>query len=154
MAIPAKVLAEDPPETVSVLSLKLPLNKLLTVAPEGLAVSSFTATNVALPEATGASLTAVIDVPKDTVAAEIAVVPPFEETFTPVAPDVTVVLESINLTVNDGAVPFQLAAGKKRNLSLAPTPSVKALLSDTVPIVVQVLPSVVYCQFPLLVSAV
>ena len=94
------------------------------------------------------------EVPKETVAAEMAVVPPFVDTFTPVALDVTVVLESINLTVNEGAVPFQFAAGKKRNLSLEPTPSVKALLSDTVPIVVQVLPSVVYCQLPLVRSAV
>ena len=84
MAIPAKVFAEDPPETVSVLSLKLLLNKELTVAPEGV-LSSFTEVNVALPEATGASLTAVIVILALSVLMENADVPPFVVVSTLVA---------------------------------------------------------------------
>ena len=59
MAIPANVFAVDPPTIWSVASEKLPPNRALTVAPAGDVASSSTATNVALPEATGASFTAV-----------------------------------------------------------------------------------------------
>ena len=60
IATPASVFAVEPLVTVSVTSLKLPLNRLVTVAPAGEAVSSFTGVSVELPLATGASLTASI----------------------------------------------------------------------------------------------
>ena len=59
IAIPASVLALEPPVTWSVASLKLLVNKLDTVLPVGLVESSLTLANVATPLATGASLTAV-----------------------------------------------------------------------------------------------
>jgi hypothetical protein len=59
IATPARVLAEDPPVTVSVVSLKFPPNKSLTVEVVGLATSSASVASVALPLATGASFTAV-----------------------------------------------------------------------------------------------
>ncbi len=55
---PMRVLAEEPPETVSVVSEKLAPKRVETVAPEGLLVSSLMAFSVAEPEATGASLAA------------------------------------------------------------------------------------------------
>jgi hypothetical protein len=55
---------------VSVVSEKRPEKRLVTVSPAGLAVSSLTARRVELPEATGASLTAVMLVPSATVAEE------------------------------------------------------------------------------------
>ena len=66
IAIPASVLAVEPLVTVSVTSLKLPVNRLVTVAPAGEAVSSFTAVSVELPLATGASFTATMVVPRVT----------------------------------------------------------------------------------------
>ena len=58
MAIPAKVLALDPPATVSVLSSKLAATKLLTLAPGGSVLSSSMALKVALLMlTTGASFT-------------------------------------------------------------------------------------------------
>ena len=60
MAIPARVWAVDPPVTESVASLKLPLKREETVAPDGFVVSSLTALRLAEPVATGASLTALI----------------------------------------------------------------------------------------------
>ena len=57
--MPAKLLALLPLLMASVLSLKLLLNTLLTVSPSGVVVSSSMAVSVALPLATGASLTAV-----------------------------------------------------------------------------------------------
>ena len=62
IATPAKVLAELPPVTASLASLKLAPNKLVTDAPAGLAVSSLTGVKVttSLPATTvGASLTTV-----------------------------------------------------------------------------------------------
>ena len=57
--MPASVLADDPP-LVSVASLKLAVNRLLTVAPLGPAVSSATDARVAVAlKSVGASLTAV-----------------------------------------------------------------------------------------------
>ena len=47
----------EPPVTASAESLKLPVNSVLTLAPDGAAVSSATPARVALPEPTGASLT-------------------------------------------------------------------------------------------------
>src|SRR5262245_63750335 len=58
IAMPANVFAKEPPGTLSAASEKLPLNSELTVAPGGLPVSSATDASVALPVATGASLTA------------------------------------------------------------------------------------------------
>ena len=68
--------------TWSVASEKLPLNSELTVAPAGDAVSSLIAASVALPEATGASLTAVTVTSMTSVALEKAVVPPLLEVST------------------------------------------------------------------------
>ena len=70
------MLALDPLVTVSVESLKLLANSVDTVAPDGLAVSSFTAVSVAEPLATGASFTAVMVVVIEAVAEEIDVEPP------------------------------------------------------------------------------
>ena len=56
MAIPVKVLADDPPETVSVESEKLLEKRLETVEPAGEVLSSSIAASVAEPLATGASL--------------------------------------------------------------------------------------------------
>ena len=56
--MPARVFAVEPLAMVSVLSLKLPLNRLLTVEPAGANASSFTAESVDIPDATGASFTA------------------------------------------------------------------------------------------------
>ena len=56
--MPARVFAMEPLAMVSVLSLKLPLNKVLTVEPAGADASSFTAASVDVPDATGASFTA------------------------------------------------------------------------------------------------
>ena len=71
-ATPTSVLALEPPVpavTASVESLKFPENRVLTVAPaiEAAAVSSVMEANVALPDATGASFTAVTLVVNDTV---------------------------------------------------------------------------------------
>ena len=74
--MPAKVLALEPPLTWSVASEKLPLNSEVTVAPAGVAASSLIAASVALPDATGASFTAVMVSESATVADEICVVPP------------------------------------------------------------------------------
>ena len=70
MTTPRRELAEEPPETVSVESEKLPEKRVETVEPAGLAVSSLTAVRVAEPEATGASWTALMEVPRETVAEE------------------------------------------------------------------------------------
>jgi uncharacterized membrane protein YhaH (DUF805 family) len=60
MTTPAKVLALLPLVTASAVSLKRLENKAEIKAPAGLVVSSATAANVAEPEATGASFTAVM----------------------------------------------------------------------------------------------
>ena len=85
------MLADDPPVTASVLSLKLEANKVLTKDPAGFDASSLTAVNEAAPVANGASFTAV------TVIESVAVT---------VAP-----LLSETVYVISGKVPFQLAAG-------------------------------------------
>ena len=70
-ATPARVLAEEPPDTVSVTSLKLLLlpKSVLTVATVGLAASSRSAARLALLLATGASFTAVTLWPSTTLVA-------------------------------------------------------------------------------------
>ena len=78
IATPANALAEEPPVTWSLASLKVPLKSDDTVAPAGLTVSSATESSVTLAAvAVGASLTALTasDAP-DKLAAK-AVVPPF-----------------------------------------------------------------------------
>ena len=52
-------MADEPPDTVSVASLKLPANSVLIVETVGLAASSRSVVRLALPLATGASFTAV-----------------------------------------------------------------------------------------------
>ena len=83
-------MAEEPPVTWSVASEKLPLNRVLTAAPAGLAVSSLIAASVALPEATGASLTSLTTREAVSVAVENAVWPPLAEVSAsaPLLPDV------------------------------------------------------------------
>ena len=74
MTTPRRLLVEEPPETaaemVSVLSLKLLENREETGLPAGAVLSSVTAGRVVDPLATGASLTAEIEVESVTVAAE------------------------------------------------------------------------------------
>ena len=61
IAMPARLFALDPPATVSVVSLKFAENRVLTVltVTEPVAVSSASEARVALPDAIGASFTAV-----------------------------------------------------------------------------------------------
>ena len=113
MAIPAKVLALLPPLTVSALSLKLALNRPLTSVLVGVPGSSRSAAKVELPEATGASFTAVTLWLSVTVALLYPVVVPRVDTFT-VLPVVTVALLSISTTVRSGAEPLKFATGRNR----------------------------------------
>src|SRR5689334_16656642 len=110
--MPANVLADEPPTTWSVESEKLPLNSELTVAPDGDAVSSLIAASVALPDATGASFTAVTVTSITSVALENAVVPPLLEvsTLLPALPPVWSQPRMVSAEVD---VPFQLAVGAK-----------------------------------------
>ena len=114
IAIPARLLALDPPDTVSAVSLKLALKRVETVLAVGVATSSASALSVALPEAIGASFTEVTLWLSVTVAALNAVVPPLVATFT-VAAVVTAVLESISSAVIVGAGPLKFVAGEKRS---------------------------------------
>ena len=154
IAMPARLCALDPPDTVSAVSAKFALNKVDTVltVTEPEAVSSASDASVALPVAIGASFTAVTLCESTTVPVLNAVVPPLVATFT-VAAVVTVVLESISSAVIVGAAPFQLDAGRKRRLSaLFNVNEVEAAL--IVDSAVHVDPSEVYCHVPLFVSAV
>ena len=154
IAMPARLWAEDPPDTVSAVSLKLALNKVDTVltVSEPVAVSSPSEAKVALPDAIGASFTAVTLWESVTVPVLNAVVPPLVATFT-VAAVVTVVLESISSAVIVGAGPLKFDAAMNRRLSaLFNVNEVEAAL--IVDSAVHVLPSDVYCQVPLFVSAV
>ena len=154
IAMPARLFALDPPDTVSVVSLKFAENRLLTVltVTEAVAVSSASAARVALPVAIGASFTEVTLWLNVTVAALYAVVPPLVAAFT-VAAVVTVALESMSSAVIVGAGPLKFDAAM--NLRLSALFSVNeveaALIVDSA---VQVLPSEVYCQVPLAPSAV
>ena len=120
IARPPSAVAVEPPLTVSVTSeYWLAVINALTNAPAGLAVSSLIAASVADPEASGASLTAVMLVPSVTALAalEYAVVPPVaaSDRLGP-APVLTAPDESsIRRTVSCPGVPFQLAFG--RNLT-------------------------------------
>jgi len=71
------------------------------------------AASVLLPDATGASFTAVTLWLSVTVALLYAVVVPRVDTFT-VLPVVTVALLSISTTVRSGAEPLKFATGKNR----------------------------------------
>ena len=154
IAMPARLFALDPPDTVSVVSLKFAENRLLTVltVTEAVAVSSASAARVALPVAIGASFTEVTLWLNVTVAALYAVVPPLVAAFT-VAAVVTVALESMSSAVIVGAGPLKFDAAM--NLRLSALFSVNeveaALIVDSA---VQVDPSDVYCQVPFAPSAV
>ena len=154
IAMPARLFALEPPDTVSVVSLKFAENRLLTVltVTEPVAVSSASAARVALPVATGASFTEVTLWLNVTAPALNAVVPPLVATFT-VAAVVTVVLESISSAVIVGAGPLKFDAAM--NLRLSALFNVNevdaALIVDSA---VQVDPSDVYCQVPFAPSAV
>ena len=152
IAMPARLLALEPPVTVSVVSLKLALNRLLTVLAVGVAASSISAARVALPVATGASFTAVTLWESVTVPVLNAVVPPLVLTST-VAAVVTVAVESMSSAVIVGTGPLKFDAATKRRLSaLFKVNEVEAAL--IVDSAVQVLPSDVYCQVPFAPSAV
>jgi hypothetical protein len=133
------------------------VNKLDTVLPVGLVESSLTLANVATPLATGASLTAVTDVDKTTVAEEIVVVPPeLVPLVSTVVPEVIALAEdSIKRTVRVGAGPLKFAAGKNRSPSAAVSTSADAWLTEAVMLtqLVPVLPTK-YCHSPLAVSRV
>ena len=73
-------------------------------------------------------------------------------TFTE-APLLTVVDESIKVSVSAGAVPFQCAAGTNFSWSVLARLSALAVLL-IVTMVVQVVPLLEYCQLPLDASAV
>ena len=154
IAMPARLFALDPPDTVSVVSLKFAENSVLTVltVTEPKAVSSASAAKVALPLATGASFTEVTLCESVTVPELNAVVPPLVATFT-VAAVVTVALESISSAVIVGVGPLKFDAAMNLRLSaLFNVNEVEAaLIVDNAD---QVLPSEVYCQVPLFVSAV
>ena len=75
IATPARVLAEEPPDTASVVSLKFPPNKVLTVDAVGLAASSRSVVRLALPLATGASFTAVTVIATVSVSVSVPPVP-------------------------------------------------------------------------------
>ena len=154
IAMPARLFALDPPDTVSAVSAKLALNKVDTVltVTEPVAVSSASAAKVALPVAIGASFTEVTLWLNVTVPELNAVVPPLVATFT-VAAVVTVALESISSAVIVGAGPLKFDAAMNRRLSaLFNVNEVEAaLIFDNA---VQVDPSDVYCHVPLFVSAV
>ena len=116
IATPASVLAVEPLVTVSVTSLKLPVNRVVTVEPAGEAVSSFTAVSVELPLATGASFTATMVVPSVTalLLSLYLVVPPlvpavFRSTVASAAGAVED--ESTRRTVRAPGMPFQLGTG-------------------------------------------
>ena len=151
IAMPARLFADDPPNTASAVSLKFALNSVDTVLVPGLP-SSRSAASVVLPTATGASFTAVTLWFNVTVPELNAVVPPLVAAFT-VAPVVTVVLESMSSALSVGAGPLKFDAAAKRRLSVLL--SVNAL--DALLIVVsavQVDPLDVYCQVPFAASAV
>ena len=116
IAMPASEFADDPPDTVSAVSLKFALNSVDTVLAVGVATSSASGESVALPLAIGASFTEVTLWESVTVAVLNAVVPPLVLTSS-VAAVVTVALESINSAVIVGAGPLKFDAGTKRRLS-------------------------------------
>ena len=64
ITMPIKLLAVDPPLTVSAASEKLAATKVETLLPDGPLLSSETEARVAEPLPTGASLTAVMEVPR------------------------------------------------------------------------------------------
>ena len=112
-ATPASVLALDPPvpPTLSVLSLKLLENNVLTVAPEiePLTESSLIDVKVALPVATGASFNGVTVRLMVSELMENEVVPPVPG-MAAVPPLLPVMMPSQALTVRAiGKVPFQFA---------------------------------------------
>ena len=121
-AAPSKLWADEPPVpavTVSALSPKRAPSKLDKLAPAGVLASSLTANKLALPLATGASLTAVMLVAKLAVALEYAVVPPWLLTLMLLALTRPVALLSTKRAVSAPVVPLKLAAGTKRSCELA-----------------------------------
>lgn len=110
MAIPASVLALEPPATWSVLSENTGVINDVTVLP--------CVAIVTLPVTVGASLTGETVVVSGTVAALIGVMPPLLETSDETE-KVTGPLElSISRTVSPPGVPFQLAARWKESLAV------------------------------------
>ena len=112
IATPASVLADDPPVTKSIESLKLPAKSVLTGDPAAeFPMSSLTAASVALPLATGASFTAFTVRLTVSVAVENEVVPPVLEMLA-VPPLLPPLIESQARTVRAVArVPLRLEAG-------------------------------------------
>ena len=115
IATPASVFALEPPLTESVASLKLLENSVLTVAPGAeVPTSSATAANVALPEATGASFTALIV--RLTVSANVEneVVPPVLVVLAvpPLLPAIVSHARTVRALVR---TPFKLESGCRYN---------------------------------------
>ena len=130
----------------------MPLNSELTVAPAGAAVSSLIAASVALPVATGASLTAVMVSDSATVAEEMCVVPPVAPVRLSVAPLVMpAALDQIGAQRGRRAVvvrrrhkPQQVAGIERDRAAVVAEPSAVQLPP----------PLLEYCQAPLVASTV
>ena len=155
-AAPSKLWAVEPPEptvTVSALSPKLVPSKLAKLAPAGLLASSLTANKVALPLATGASLTAVMLVAKLTVALAYAVVVPWLLTLMLLAFTRPVALLSTRRAVSAPGVPLKLAAGKKRNCVAEARYSAVLSPKAVVDTSTQVVPLAECCHLPWLAVA-
>ena len=114
-ATPARVFALEPPVTLSVESLKFRLKRTATLDPDGFVASSRIAGSAADPVATGASLTAVIEWERTTVASEYCDEPPVVPRFTPVAKLTEPLLVSISATLSVGAGPLKFVDGRNRN---------------------------------------
>ena len=106
IATPANEFAVDPLVTVSVVSLKLELNRFVIVSPAGVASSEIDANVAVSGLATGASFNDVTVWLSTTLAELYGVVKPVAATLI-VAAVLTVVEESMSVTVKVGADPFQ-----------------------------------------------
>ncbi len=113
IATPARVLADEPPVTWSVASLKALVNRALTVAPRGLVSSSLTLASETLAAVrVGASLTAVMETAISSVALENAVAPPVVAVLT-VVPFTPEVWSQARIVSPEAIVPLKSAFGRK-----------------------------------------
>ena len=147
MAIPANVLAEEPPVTWSRESLKRGRNRSVTVWPGGFVVSSVTLGKVEVPLATGASFTGSVTVPMVIVSFDHWLVPPTApRSRAPVAgrPPAPSEMRAVRLP----GVPFQSPFGRKRSDAVAGITIALVSPSPVRGMSTQVVPSVVYCQVP------
>ena len=131
-------------------SLKLAPKRTETIAPGGSAVSSATPASMALPLATGASLTAVTLVPRLTWPADQLPEPPIAvETFWPVPALRAPCEPSASRTVSAPGVPLKFAAGTKRSQCVAGSTTAEVSDNPVVSTVVQPeVPVAEYCHVP------